>query len=84
MKNVIHVEFHEGPRKGKHYYFGCIAAIFDKFTKEDTGASKEYLYRKKITPENPFKSKFCHFRKGVFHRKPNPNRKGPIKIIRVL
>ena len=79
---IIHVEFHDGPRKGQHRYFGSIAAIFYNIPKKELKTTADSLYRFKITEEKPFKNKICIIRKGTVNRKPG-NCTAPVKILRL-
>ena len=79
---VIHVEFHEGPRKGQHRYFGSITAIFDEIPQKDLKTTVDRLYRSQLSEEKPFQNKVCTIRKGTIHRKPG-NRTAPVKILRL-
>lgn len=69
--NIIHVEL----ATGEHYYFGGIAAIYDVIPYAKLRVKMETLWNRKITPENPYKNKFCIIRKDVIHRKPNQKKK---------
>lgn len=83
IKNtIIHVEFHDGPRKGEHHYFGSITAIFDKIPKTEVKTTKQGLYRFNLDLGKPFQNKVCIIRKGTIYRKPG-NRTAPVKILRL-
>lgn len=79
---IIHVEFHDGPRKGQHHYFGSITAIFDKIPKGEIKTTAQGLYRFILSSEKPFVNKVCTIRKGTIYRKPG-NRTAPVKILRL-
>lgn len=79
---IIHVEFHDGPRKGEHHYFGSITAIFDKIPKGEVKTTKQALYRFILASDKPFKNKVCIIRKGTIFRKPG-GRTAPVKILRL-
>lgn len=79
---IIHVEFHEGPRKGQHHYFGSITAIFDKIPKTELKATIDRLYRFNLKVDKPFVNRVCIIRKDTIHRKPG-NRTAPVKILRL-
>lgn len=83
VKTIVHVEFHSGPLKGTHKYFGSIAAIFDDIDRVQLGTSRQMLYRFNIEVGKPYTNKVCTIRKGIIHRKMG-NRKPPVKIIRVV
>lgn len=80
--NVVHVEFKTPVNGVTHDYFGSLEAIFIKYDKKYIGASTQWLYKAKITPEKPFENKRCIIRRGTVTRKPG-NRKPPVKVIRV-
>lgn len=82
QKTIIHVEFHSGPLKGQHLYFGSITAIFDKINRQQLGTSRQMLYRFNIDTGKPYTNKVCTIRKGIIHRKAG-NRTQPVKILRV-
>lgn len=79
---IIHVEFHDGPRKGENHYFGSIKAIFEKIPKKELRTSTQMLYRFKIEMSKPYKNKVCTIRRDTIGRKPG-NRTAPIRILRV-
>lgn len=62
---IVHVCFGDD----NHFYFGSIAAIFDKFTPKQLGVSKSRLWSFGITPERPYRNKVCTIYKGEIHRK---------------
>lgn len=82
LNTIIHVEFHSGPFKGKHKYFGSIAAIFDNIERKHIGTSIQMLYRFNIEPNKPYTNKVCIIRKGTMHRK-SGKRTAPVKVIRL-
>lgn len=57
-------------------YFGSIAAIYDVFTRQDIGVTKERLWAYGIEEDKPYQNKKCVIRKGVIHRK-RTDRKRP-------
>lgn len=61
----------------EHYYFGSIAAIYDKFTPEQLGVSLSRLWSFGITEEHPYNNKICTIFCSTIHRKKtnriNPN-----------
>lgn len=91
---AVHVEFHDANLQkseinpeGKHFYFGSVAAIFDKkanvyFDPKKLGVCRQRLYRHGLTPENPFENKKCVIRTGALTRKPT-ERKPPVNVIHV-
>lgn len=74
---IFHLEFTSGSKKGKHFYFGSIASIFDEFNEMNIHIeSKMDLYKFKIRPERPFANEICTIRKSMISRKKG-NRKNP-------
>lgn len=71
-KKVIHVELF---KTGKSYYFGSIAAIYDKFDTSDLGICQKSLYDYVVTPDNPYLGKKCNIRSGKLNRKKGNRRK---------
>lgn len=45
QNNVIHVELNEPYQGKKNWYFGSVAAIYEKIPKDVVGASKEWLWQ---------------------------------------
>lgn len=45
QNNVIHVLLDEPYQGKKNWYFGSVAAIYDKIPKEVIGAGKEWLWQ---------------------------------------
>lgn len=58
----------------EHYYFGSITAIYDKFSPEQIGVSRNRLWSFGITEEQPYRNKKCIVYRGEIHRK-KTNRK---------
>lgn len=71
-KTIYHVSFGDD----ENYYFGSLAAIYDRFTPSEMGVSLARLYDVAITPEKPYRNKKCIIRKGFLQRK-KTNRKVP-------
>lgn len=69
---IYHVSFGDD----ENYYFGSLAAIYDRFTPSEMGVSLARLYDVTITPEKPYRNKKCIIRKGFLQRK-KTNRKVP-------
>lgn len=69
---IYHVSFGDD----ENYYFGSLAAIYDRFTPSEMGVSLARLYDVAITPEKPYRNKKCIIRKGFLQRK-KTNRKVP-------
>ena len=91
---VVHVEFHDGylqptekNPEGKHFYFGSIAAIYDKqsnkeFDPKALGICRQNIYRYGLSPEMDFSNRNCTIKIGSVVRK-SGDRKPPVKVIRV-
>lgn len=71
-KTVYHVSFGDDA----NYYFGSLAAVYDRFTPSELGVSLARLYDVAITPEKPYRNDKCIIRKGILQRK-KTNRKAP-------
>lgn len=71
-KTIYHVSFGDD----ENYYFGSLAAIYDRFTPSEMGVSLARLYDVAITPEKPYRNDKCIIRKGFLQRK-KTNRKAP-------
>lgn len=61
-RTVVHLELLSD---NSHYYFGSLAAIYEKFGKEDIGISYGSLRNYGLSAEKPYQNKFCIIRKGV-------------------
>lgn len=61
-RTVVHVELLSN---GSHHYFGSLAAIYEKFSKEEVGISYGSLRNYGLSAENPYRNKCCIIRKGV-------------------
>ena len=48
-----------------HHYFGSIKALCDHFGKEQIGITYKSLANIGITPDKPYRNKFCTVRKGI-------------------
>lgn len=60
-RTVVHVELFAD---NSHYYFGSLAAIYEKFSKEEIGISYGALRNYGLSSERPYKNKLCIIRKG--------------------
>lgn len=58
-RTVVHLEI-----DGKHYYYGNLKALCDNWSKDDIGASYNYLRNYGITQDRPYMGKLCIIRKG--------------------
>ncbi len=61
IRTVVHVEM----VNGQHHYFGSLAAIYEHLSKEEVGISYGSLRNFGLSPENPYRNKFCTIRRGV-------------------
>lgn len=61
-RTVVHVEL---LCDSSHHYFGSLAAIYEKFGKEDIGISYGSLRNFGLSADKPYKNKLCIIRKGV-------------------
>ena len=59
-RTVIHLEI-----EGQHHYFGSVKALCDHFGKEQIGITYKSLANIGITPDKPYRNKFCTIRKGT-------------------
>ena len=57
---VVHLEI-----QGRHYYFGNLKALCDRWPKEEIGVSHAYLKNLNITEDKPFINKKCIIRRGI-------------------
>ena len=60
-RTVVHVEFLSNNR---HYYFGSLAAIYEKFGKDEIGITYGSLRNYGLSAEKPYQNKLCIIRKG--------------------
>ena len=67
MKNeqVVHVCLGDD----RHYYFGSVAAIFDRFTPDELGVSLTTLWNYGLAPDRPYKNNRCAIYRGKVQRK---------------
>lgn len=68
-RTVVHVEMNDGT----HHYFGSLAAIYEKFSKEKVGISYGSLRNYGLNEDKPYKNKYCTIRKGVLITIPKKN-----------
>ena len=59
-RTVIHLEL-----DGQHHYFGSVKALCDHFGKEQIGITYKSLANIGITPDKPYRNKYCTIRKGI-------------------
>ncbi|BAR48165.1 hypothetical protein TF3313_0586 [Tannerella forsythia 3313] len=62
---IYHVRFGDE----SNHYFGSISAIYDRFTSEQIGISKQSLWNYGIRRNKPYKGRKCEIYKGIIHRK---------------
>lgn len=61
-RTVVHVELLSD---NSHHYFGSLAAIYEKFGKEEIGIGYGSLRNYGLSAEKPYQNKLCIIRKGV-------------------
>lgn len=61
-RTVVHVEL---LCNNSHHYFGSLAAIYEKFKKEEIGIGYGSLRNYGLSAEKPYQNKLCIIRKGV-------------------
>lgn len=71
-RTVVHVEL---LADGSHHYFGSLAAIYEKFTREEVGITYGSLRGYGLTAEHPYSNKLCTIRKGVLVTIPKKTKK---------
>lgn len=75
MENFIKVQFLKPVDGQTEYYFGSIAAIYDRFTSEEIGCSKHMLWRHKLASDNPKATRKCVITKHTMTRMPQHGKK---------
>lgn len=75
MENVIKVQFFNPVDGQSEYYFGSIAAIFERFSADQLGCTIESMWAYKLTSERPKITKKCTISKHTIVRKPQNNPK---------
>lgn len=60
---IIWVHLHDG----RDAFFGSIAAIYEVFTRDEVGITKESLWQACL----PYSNKRCTVKRMVLHRKPH-------------
>ena len=68
-RTVIHLEI-----GGNHYYFGCIANLYEYFTAEQLGITYGSLRNYGLSHDHPFRNSKCIVRKGKLLSKVAVNR----------
>jgi hypothetical protein len=69
-QKVIKVQFFKPIDGQVEYFFGSISAIFERFSAEQIGCTKESLWNAKITPDKPKATTRCLISKHPITRKP--------------
>jgi len=59
-RTVIHLQ-----KDGQHYYFGSLAAIYTKFSKNEVGISYGSLRNYGLSETKPYQNKLVIIRKGI-------------------
>lgn len=59
-RTVIHLQMGDN-----HYYFGCLASIYDMFSPEEIGITYGNLRNYVVKPDKPFENDKVIIRKGV-------------------
>ena len=67
-RTVVHVEI-----GGEHYYFGSVAAVFEKFSKDEIGITYGSLINYGLSAEKPYSNSKCVIRKGILITIPKKN-----------
>lgn len=75
-RTVVHVELFAD---NSHHYFGSLAAIYEKFSKEEIGITYGSLRNYGLSAEKPYQNKLCIIRKGVLI--PIPKKQAKNKIL---
>jgi hypothetical protein len=71
--NIIKVTFFAPVRRD--YYFGSLAAIYEKFTPSQIGCNLETLWGAKIEQGKPKATRSCVVSKHTFYRKKQDKKK---------
>lgn len=74
-QNVIKVRFFNPVDGQIEYYFGSIAAMFERFTEEQIGCSQQAMWYHKLKPDKPKATKKCIITKHPIFRKPQKKKK---------
>lgn len=70
--HVISVRFLNNIMYGEQlYYFGSLAAIYERFTVEEIGCTLKTLWASDIAPQNPKVTRRCIISKHLVIRKPH-------------
>ena len=61
-RTIVHVEL---LADNSHHYFGSLAAIYEKFSKEEIGITYGSLRNYGLSAEKHYRNKCCIIRKGA-------------------
>lgn len=64
-RTIVHLEL-----DGKHYYYGNLRALCDKWDKDAIGVSYNYLKNYNITDDKPYRNDRCVIRRGIIVTSP--------------
>ncbi len=70
MNSVTKVQFHVPVDGRTEYYFGSLAAIYERFTAEQIGCNVERLWNSNISADNPKVTSRCVITKHKIITKP--------------
>lgn len=71
---IIKVHFPEPIAGQTDYYFGSLAAIYQRFTVKQIGCKLQALWGAKISPEHPKVTRRCIISKHPVERKPQQDK----------
>ena len=57
---IVHLE-----KDGRHYYYGNLKALTDRWDKDALGVSYTYLKNLNITEDKPYQNDKCIIRRGI-------------------
>lgn len=73
QETIIRVQFREPPVKKKprqtDFFFGSLAAIYEKFTPEQIGCRVEHLWNYGVMIDRPYMNKLCVVSRELLIRK---------------
>lgn len=72
---VIKVQFFKPVYGQIEYYFGSIAAMYERFTEEQIGCTQQAMWYHKLTPDKPKATSKCIITKHSVMRKPQVNKR---------
>lgn len=74
-RKIVHLKLKIPDASRQDYYFGSLAAIYDKFTTDDVGIGYKSLTNA-IRGKNTYENKKCVIRIGTIERKAYKMKKG--------